>query len=152
MSGKRAVPAIAGLLLAGLALQGCSSGVDVDPPQGAPQCAALAKALPEEISGVGGRVATNPDSPLVAAWGDPAVVLRCGVAEAEASDPTASAVNVNGIDWVPVEHQDAWTFTTYGRRALVEVIVPKSVAVHPPEVLVDLAAAVSKSIPAVPES
>ncbi|KWX09858.1 hypothetical protein TR74_07120, partial [Carbonactinospora thermoautotrophica] len=90
------------------------------------------------------RVTT--DSPLVAAWGDPPIVLRCGVPVPAAYQPTSQVVTINGVDWFPEQLTRGYVFTTVGRVANVEVSVPDAYA---PEVnpLVDLAGAVADKVP-----
>ena len=93
----------------------------------------------------------SPNSALTAAWGDPAVVLRCGVGKPATLRPTSETIEINGVRWFFHETQDAYVFTTYGRVAFVEVRIPKSVpreqATAP---LVDLARPVLNSVPASP--
>ena len=48
------------------------------------------------------------------------------------------------MDWVSVEDESGWTFTTYGREPAVEVFVPASVAAErSTSFLLDLGPAVS---------
>ena len=134
---------------------GCAGGstgpVPITPPSPARQaaivCAALHDALPPRLDG---RPASpvSPKSALTAAWGDPAVVLRCGVGKPAALRPTSETIEINGVRWFLHETTDAYVFTTYGRVAFVEVRIPKSVprqqATAP---LVDLARPVLDSVP-----
>ncbi len=108
-------------------------------------CAALHDALPGELDGQGRRRVTT-DSPLVAAWGDPPIVLRCGVPVPAAYQPTGQVITVNGVDWFPEQLTRGYVFTTVGRVANVEVTVPDAYA---PEAdpLVDLAGAVATRVP-----
>lgn len=102
--------------------------------------------LPATVDGRKRR-ATDPASVRVAAWGDPAVVLRCGVPRPRQLAPTSEVVEVNGVAWF-LEPGSAYVFTTVGRVANVEVRVPSSVersAATAP--LVDLARAVSRNDP-----
>ncbi len=105
------------------------------------------------VATVPGVVADEPrretsGNPLGAAWGDPAIVLRCGVGEPADYDPFAGCQRVNGVDWfVPteqIEDQDLdAVLTTIGRTPAVELVVPADL--RPPlTALVDLAAAVKK--------
>lgn len=138
-------------LLAGLVLtvSSCSAPVDVSPPEPAPSardvCGALADQLPDVVVGQEARD-TEPDSDLTAAWGDPAIVLRCGVPEPEALEPTSELVTVDGVDWFPEQLTAGYLFTTYGRVVFVEVSVPDDYA---PEAgaLTDLADAVQAAVP-----
>ncbi len=107
-------------------------------------CAALVEALPDRVSDQERR--ETKGNPLGAAWGDPAIVLRCGVGEPEDYDPFAGCQTVDGVDWfVPLEQiedqgADA-VLTTLGRRPAVEVVVPADQ--RPPDaVMVDLADAI----------
>jgi hypothetical protein len=137
------------------ACSGGSSGpLTVDPPSPARQvatlCGALHDALPSRLDG---RPATpvSPKSRLTAAWGDPAVVLRCGVGKPRTLVLTSETIEINGVRWFLHETRDAYVFTTYGREAFVEARIPMSVpreqATAP---LVDLARPVSDSVPVRP--
>lgn len=112
-------------------------------------CDALADALPRVVLDQPVR-ATDPDSPWTAAWGGPAITLRCGVARPAALVPTSELVTVNGVDWMPEQLTHGWRFTTTGRVAYVEVDVPVD---YRPEVeaLVDLAAAITEADPTRPD-
>jgi hypothetical protein len=114
-------------------------------PEVAAACKKLSGALPGTVVGQERRE-TEPPHVRTAAWGDPAVTLRCGVPQPEALVPTAQLVTVNGVDWLPEELTRGWRFTTTGRVAFVEVDVPEA---YRPEVdaLVDLADAVSAAVP-----
>jgi len=109
------------VLLAGLS--GCSSAVDVAAPADASSapCAAAAQRWPGTVGGQARRDTTSP-SPAVRAWGDPAVIARCGVA---APGPTTDeCLAVSGVDWVVHPLSDGVKFTTYGRSPAIEVLVP----------------------------
>ena len=114
-------------------------------PAAADPCAALIKALPQTLHGLGKR-STDPDSPYTAAWGDPAVTLRCGVARPPQLTATSDTADVNGVAWLPIELTHGYRFVTTGRVAYVQVDVPEAYA---PEVnvLVDLAEPVSSTVP-----
>jgi hypothetical protein len=109
-------------------------------------CRALVDHLPQRVADQQRR--DTEGSSLGAAWGDPAIVLRCGVGTPEGYSPAAPCQRVNGVDWfVPedqIAHQDRdVTLTTLGRTPRVEVFVPAEY--RPPDaVLVDLAASIRK--------
>ena len=111
-------------------------------------CTALAAELPKTLNGLEARP-TDPSSVLVAAWGRDPVVLRCGVPEPAALQPTSELITVNGVDWLPEQLTKGYRFTTTGRVASVEVTVPQA---YRPEVnlLVDLAAPVKSTVPPTP--
>lgn len=115
-------------------------------PQAAKLCRSLHGKLPDHLAGKERRP-TEPDSPLVAAWGSPPIALRCGVGRPASLRPTSRLVTVNGVDWLP-EPADAPTrFTTVGRKTRVQVIVPD--AEFPAAgALVGLAGPVTSAIPA----
>ncbi|MFR9726887.1 DUF3515 domain-containing protein [Streptomyces sp. MS19] len=162
---RRAGLAAAALLLAcQAALAGCSGGdatgpVEVAPPSPAPSgeadevCRALADALPERVDGHDRRP-TEGDSPYVAAWGDPAVTLRCGVGrppEMTPGDPeydpyTTDMMAVNEVAWLVDEEDGRVRFTTSESKYFVEVVVPDDYA---PEVnpLLDLADPILATVP-----
>lgn len=135
-----ATTAAAGALLV---LSGCAPTVPVTvaPFATDPVCASVVLALPRSLGEGLERVDT--DAQATAAWGDPraAVVLRCGV---EPLGPTTercqSVTTPQGptIDWVVVEDDGDWTFTTYGRVPAVELIVPREVAESRSTSFVDL--------------
>ena len=95
--------------------------------------------LPAELDGRDRRD-TDPTSPRTAAWGDPAVVLRCGVGRPPGLTGSEVVV-VDRVGWVLAERQAAYVFTTSDLATYVEVRVPRSTprtAATAP--LVDLAA------------
>ena len=92
-----------------------------------PACARLADALPPTVAAQQRR-ATSPDSPAVAAWGDPAVIWLCGV---DQPGPSADCLQVNGVDWVFQRLDDGTAFTTFGRRPAVQVLVPRAYSPEP---------------------
>lgn len=92
-------------------------------PDGAadPACGAVASQWPAAVSGRE-PVAVTPESPAVRAWGDPAIVARCGVATPGPS--TDSCISVNGVDWLATPLTDGTRFVTYGRSPALEVLIP----------------------------
>ncbi|MFH9862423.1 DUF3515 domain-containing protein [Streptomyces sp. NPDC017202] len=117
-------------------------------------CRNLDEALPSRVDGMDRRD-PEPASALTAGWGNPAIILRCGVERppkmadpkvAQGADPDAVAGGVNGVDWL-MEKRDGggYRFTTASRRAYVEVAVPEGA--DSSSVLIDLASAVRKAIP-----
>jgi hypothetical protein len=109
-----------------------------------PGCARLHHALPDAADGRDRRD-TEPASVRTAAWGDPPVVLRCGVPRPPGLTATSEVVEVNGVGWFLTERPRGFVFTTVGRTTYVEVRVPagtpREQATGP---LVDLAEAVSE--------
>ena len=84
-------------------------------------CAAVTAALPREVTAGAGRRSTSPADPTVAAWGDPPVVLRCGV---PAGSPRDDPYVFDGVRWAMHDSGATRTWTTLGRRVGVEVVIP----------------------------
>lgn len=157
-SGARGLATCRLLTLASVAvlLSGCAGAADVRPPQptgpAAAACRALAERLPEQV-GDQERRETEPGSRFTAAWGDPAITLRCGVPKPRALTRTAQLFTVNGVAWLPVpQHADVPTgFYVVERRAYVELVVPEE---HAPasDALVDVGKPISRAVPKDPNA
>lgn len=95
--------------------------VGMPPAADHPACVAAARHWPEELQGLVPRE-TEPSGPSIRAWGDPAIVARCGM---PALGPTQDqCVVVDEIGWVAEELGDGTRLTTYGHDPAIEVIVP----------------------------
>ena len=120
-------------LLAALTLSACADEpVAIDSPPVSEQdfetCKAFLGDLPRRLDGHEGRK-VNPAAALGRAWGDPAIVVRCGVGVPEGFDETAHCEVANGVGWfVPddqIDDQDAdLVFTAAGYHPIVSVDVP----------------------------
>src|SRR5690606_40607058 len=102
-----------------LLLTGCTAGaVQVPLPSPAPEaerlCGELAGGLPDEIFGQR-QVPTDPESDLVAAWGDPAIALRCGVERPASYRPDSELSVANGVAWLPDPADRPTTYIAPGR-------------------------------------
>lgn len=106
-------------------------------------CRALVAALPRKVDDQSRRAVTG--SPYAAAWGDPAIVLRCGVGRPAGYTRTAGCETVDGIDWyIPADEigDDRATvlITLLKRTPRVELRVPATYRPEGPgNALVDLA-------------
>ncbi len=121
------------VLAAGLVLAGCSSAVEVGIPEDADHaaCTAASTQWPDTVKGELERTETDPEDPAAAAWGDPAVIARCGMPPLS---PTENqCISVDGVDWVADELDDGTRLTTFGRDPAIEVIVPEE---HTPAPLI----------------
>lgn len=144
--------AVVASILATTLLAGCSPGqvrVADDPqePGTSAVCSALIAALPDTVNGQSRRDPT-PDLPNVAVWGDPPILLRCGVPRPVQYAPSAQVFPIDDVAWLPVTGVNGEVFFATGRTVWVRVDVPEDYA---PEanVLVDLAAALS-TVPTTP--
>lgn len=142
------VTAVAALVVLGTAA-GCASEVQVEPPSASASaarlCGALHDRLPAKLHGDERRTVT-PESKLTAAWGDPALALRCGVPRPAALRPTSNLAEINGLSWLPQPEGTPTTFTLLGRQAYVEVTVPRTVKL-PGEVLSELTPELKAALP-----
>lgn len=118
--------------LGALALAGCGFGaVEVaayEPQPGAAEaCAGLLDDLPETLEDAVHRDVTPSDLP-VAAWGQPAIVLRCGVPLPSSYRPDAQLLDVDGVGWLAADGEGGTFFTAVDREVLVEVAIPDDYA------------------------
>jgi hypothetical protein len=112
-------------------------------PADAQACRALLAALPDEIDPGVARRPVEGDDGRSAAWGDPAVVLQCGVAE---SDRPEEPAQVNGVLWSVRDIGAGYRWTTQDRRPAVAVEVPDAYA-NVAELVVPLAEPVQSAVP-----
>ena len=120
-------------LLAAAALGGCADGpVTLTSPQVSAEdlatCNEFLADLPDQLADHERRK-VNPAAALGRAWGDPAIVVRCGVGVPADFDVTSPCEEADGVGWfVPeeqIDDQDAdLVFTAVGYRPIVEVDVP----------------------------
>lgn len=147
MAGEaRRATGVAAAALAALLVSSCATPVAIPPPEPTdPACAELPDRLPKRVAGQDPRP-TTPESPVTAAWGDPPISLRCGVAPPAAFGPTSTLITINGIDWFAQDLAAGMRFTTVGRVANVEVTVPDA---YEPEadIPAELSLAISRSLP-----
>ena len=131
---SRGVGTLASLLLPlALLLAGCAdepvtlsspdvSAADLD------TCDAFLDDLPNTFAGHEKRK-VNPAAALGRAWGDPPIIVRCGVGVPPEFDQFSSCEVANGVGWFVPEDQfddqqaDA-TLTAVGYRPVVSVTVP----------------------------
>ena len=136
----------AALVLA-LFLAGCAGGLDVDEyptVEGTDvDCRALLADTPRRVADQG---ALEVPGRVAAAWGDPPIILRCGVEDPEALKPTSQCFDVNDVGWLAETTADGYLFTTIGRAFNVSVEVPKT---YDPaaDALADVASTVKKHDP-----
>jgi hypothetical protein len=82
----------------------------------------------------------------VAVYGEPPVVVRCGVVEPERVTEQAE---INTVPWSIRDSGGSFTWTTIGRTVAVEVVLPDAYEENGfAELIVPLSDAVSASVPA----
>lgn len=127
-------------LAIGVAVTGCSRAVSVQAPPVSADCEQVLAAAPirvlEEL-----QRETTPAEAAAVAWGDPPIVLVCGV-QVEVA-PDAQVIEVNGVEWVAQVVEEGSVFTSFRTAPTIQVRVP---AAYRPEaeVLTDLADIVSE--------
>jgi hypothetical protein len=104
--------------------------VQVDTPEVTPAadlaCPVLMGQLPLELAGETSRL-VDSDTPYAYAWGDPAVVLICGVDPPAGYVVGASTLLISGVEWfVDTSDPDVVVWTTVDRNVPVQVRVPAS--------------------------
>ena len=107
----------------------------------------LPTAIPTSTGTISGRPAQSSWT-YVAAWGDPAIVLRCGVPRPSGLTPQSSAflVVTDGVTFLPVRQGNDTVFTAVDRAAYIEITVPTS---YPQPPLGPIADGIAKALPAV---
>jgi hypothetical protein len=103
--------------------------VDVPPvtPEADASCPALMKTLPLELSGEQSR-RVKSDTPFAYAWGDPPVVLVCGLDRPAGYVVGASAIQINGVQfYVDTDDPDTTVWTTVDRPVYVQISLSSSV-------------------------
>jgi hypothetical protein len=96
-------------------------------PEADASCPALMKTLPLELSGEQSR-RVKSDSPFAYAWGDPAVVLICGVDRPAGYVVGVSSIQINGVQfYVDTTDPDTTVWTTVDRPVYVQISLPSSV-------------------------
>ena len=88
-------------------------------------CVAVLAKLPVQLGSLAPR-RTDTDSSYVVAWGNPAIVLRCGVAKPVilGSPQAAQLIDVNSVIWQPDPQKDRTVYTAVDRSVYIEVTVP----------------------------
>ncbi len=141
--GSRLALSLIGLLLA--ACQGSTVSVDAYPTTmgSAVDCKGLLSDLPPSVADQPRRTVEDG---LAGAWGDPPIVLRCGVEKPASLKPTSQCHEVNGVGWLAERESDGWLFTTIGRELYVSLEVPTN---YEPaaDALADVADLVGRHVP-----
>ena len=110
-------------------------------------CARVISALPLRLAGQDlRRTESTPASASIVAWGDPAIVLRCGVGRPAGLRPGSSrfVVGVNGVQFLPDKQADGTRFTVVDRAVYLDVTVPSS---YPQPPLGPIADAITTVLP-----
>jgi hypothetical protein len=93
-------------------------------------CQELISALPTDLGDLPARP-VDSSSPYVAAWGEPAVTLRCGVPRPPSFIATADVQQINGVAWFAERRGGTTAWTVVDRPVYVEVLAPAAAASAP---------------------
>lgn len=149
---RRVAAVVAGLLLAGCGGSGDSAAeVPAPAPEGAAAelCRALVERLPDSMYEQERRP-VEPESDFAAAWGDPAVVVRCGVERPEALQADSELIAVNEVAWLPQPPERPSLYTAVGHEVYVEMSIPPSY--EPPALgLLPVSRIIQEDIPPLPD-
>jgi len=89
-------------------------------------CPALMSALPLELAGEKSRPVTS-NSPFAYAWGDPPVVLICGVDRPAGFVATSGLIQIDAVLWyVDDSDPDTVVWTAVDRSVYVQLSIPSS--------------------------
>jgi len=91
-------------------------------------CAALDGALPDTIDGHARRTMVVAE-PGVAAWGEPPVVLRCGITDPEELTCAAALTVLNGVSWLVLGESGSTTYIAVDRSVRVAVTLDDSTGI-----------------------
>jgi uncharacterized protein DUF3515 len=122
--------------------------VDVSPPPpsavASRDCPAVISHLPQRLAGKPAREARS-SSPYVASWGEPPLVLRCGVPRPAGFTGGSELTVVNGVQWLPDPRPKETVWTAVDRGAYVELTIPGGFT---GSAVVELSAALTQALPA----
>lgn len=118
-----------------VSLGACARDSVTAPPQSDhPACRTALDRLPRTLLG---HARGSSEAAGTAVYGDPEVVVRCGVNPL--GPTTLRCLSVNDVDWVIDDRGDPLVFTTFGRSPALEVRIPASYPVaNDSAALVDL--------------
>ena len=96
-------------------------------PEAEASCPALMSELPLELTGQLSR-RVQSDSLFAYAWGEPPVVLVCGVDRPAGFVVGVSAIQINGVQWyVDTDDPESTVWTTVDRPVYVQISLPADV-------------------------
>lgn len=88
-------------------------------------CKALMPALPAQLAALAHRPIEGGGT-SIAAWGDPAVILRCGIETPQELDCSAALVRINSVYWLQLTENglDSTTYIAADRSVRIAVTLP----------------------------
>ncbi|SEO90017.1 DUF3515 domain-containing protein [Trujillonella endophytica] len=114
-------------------------------PEADAACPAFMTELPIELAGQASRRVLS-DTPYAYAWGEPPIVLRCGVERPAGFVLGAEQFNLNQVRWfLDDSDPDVTVWTAIDRPVYVEIAVPASIDSEP---VVTLGGLIAATMPA----
>jgi hypothetical protein len=108
-------------------------------------CPGLMSALPLDLAGERSR-AVQSSSPFAYAWGDPPIVLICGVDRPAGFVATSGLIQIDAVQWyVDDSDPDANVWTAVDRPVYVQLSIPSSLD---SAAATELAEIIGKTLPA----
>ena len=148
---RTAVRGALALATAVFAMSGCRD--DAAPPVAVPGvaltatsrdgCVRLAERLPERVGDLRRRDVTEPQ-PGLAAYGEPALLVRCGAPRSARYSPGTPLIEINGQRWFADDQDGRVVWTLPNAIVNVEVTIPDA---HKGELLATLSDAVRAAQP-----
>ncbi|TYL51587.1 DUF3515 family protein [Nocardioides sp. BGMRC 2183] len=132
MTRRRGTALAAGCIALMLTTAACGGPVEIDVPEmdeaDAAACAAFTDDLPDTLAEQE-RVESEPEDAPGAAYGDPAIVVTCGVPAPDGFSTAEACELVNDVGWYIPDEQYGdeeldLTITAAGYRPRVEIQVP----------------------------
>ncbi len=93
------------------------------PGSGTPACGKLMTALPVRVGGKPRRELASQIAGT-AAWGDPAVILRCGLESPAELTCSAELIQINVVSWLELSAAGQTTYIAADRTVRIAVTVP----------------------------
>ncbi|SHM30950.1 DUF3515 family protein [Cryptosporangium aurantiacum] len=131
-----------------------SSAVTVDVSKAQPNTETICRALLANLPTTLAEHASRPVSPATAsertaAWGDPAIVLRCGIGPPATTAGSADqTVQIDGVTWLVTEGKEQSFLRAVGLSVAVDLRLPAPYNVGRPGTLLrPLAGPILKSVP-----
>lgn len=105
-------------------------------------CAELMPELPDPLADQGRRKLIAPE-PSVAAWGDPAIILRCGLPDpaeltCAASLTRFSSADGTAVEWLRLSEGSATTYLAVDRPVRIAVTLPANGDISPVQQLTEV--------------
>ena len=110
------------------------------PGASTPACTSVMAALPQKLAGADRRQIEGTQ-PGVVGWGDPAVLVRCGLPNPTSFTCSALLSVVDEVAWFQLDSPDETTFVSMDRAVRVAVSLPTGVGVSALQVVSSVLAA-----------